>query len=462
MSDNEGSIRPDLVLVMTDQQRYDQVGYASNGHFETPNLDALANDGVVFESAYSASTVCVPARMALLTGLLPHRLPTQENRFALREGFWTAVHELRRAGYETALIGKMHFAPVHADHGFETMRLCEHLARQGLGPLSRERGDVFDDYHYWLLDHGVADRRLERDAAAAGPSSLPAHAHPTAWIEREVTSFLSSRDPTRPLFLVISFPHPHSPYDPPAPYATMYDPAESVLPPTGFEVNEGLPWVFSLATAASPTRDEAANERAVRRHLAIVRGLVRQIDDALGRVVAQLDLESTIIFFTSDHGDYAGQRGLMRKNPWIPFDDLARVPLVVSGGRLTGGRRIPELVQSCDIPLTCLDLAGVARPDGVEFDSRSLVPIIEDVAGLPDLERAVFSATSLEWPMIRLGRHKYIKHIERAGVLFDLEDDPLERENLALDPERAELCEHLAERLRVSVAQPVLDLPARR
>ena len=153
--------RPDIVLIMTDQQRFDQVGYASGGHFETPNIDRLAAGGVIFDRAYSASTVCVPSRVALLTGLQPHRVPTQENRFALREGFWTVAHELRRAGYETALIGKMHFAPVHARHGFETMRLCEHLSAQGLGALSKERSDEVDDYHDWLVSRGLTDWRAE-------------------------------------------------------------------------------------------------------------------------------------------------------------------------------------------------------------------------------------------------------------------------------------------------------------
>ena len=130
---------PDIVLFLTDQQRFDQLGYSSGGHFDTPNLDRLAHGGVIFEHAYSASTVCVPSRVALMTGIEPHRVPTQENPWALREGFWTVAHELRRAGYQTALIGKAHFAPVHAQHGFETLRLCEHLSAQGLGPLSRER-----------------------------------------------------------------------------------------------------------------------------------------------------------------------------------------------------------------------------------------------------------------------------------------------------------------------------------
>jgi choline-sulfatase len=239
----------------------------------------------------------------------------------------------------------------------------------------------------------------------------------------------------------------------------MFDPADSILPSTDFEVNEHLPWVFALAASGSPSRAAAAHEPTVRKVLALVRGLIRQIDDALGRLVAQLDLDSTILFFTSDHGDYAGHRGLMRKNPWIPFDDLARVPLVISGGGVPAGRRMPALVQSCDIALTCLDYAGVARPGGVEFDTRSLRPILEDVAEAADLDRAIYSATSLDWPMIRKGRYKYIKHVARGGVLFDLDADPQEHENLVLDPAFAELRADLAEQLRATMSQPVLDLP---
>lgn len=451
--------RPDLVLIMTDQQRCDQIGYASDGHFETPHLDALAASGVIFDTAYSASTVCVPARSALLTGIQPHRLPTQENGLMLREGFWTVAHELRRAGYETALIGKMHFAPVHARHGFETMRLCEHIARQGLGPMSRERGDEVDDYHHWLQDEGLVDWRL----AGGGPMprEYPAEAHPTAWIEREVSSFLASRDTRRPLFLVVSFPHPHAPYDPPEPYASMYDPADSVTPSTGFEVNEQLPLVFQLATSGSRARADAQDPRGVSRFLATVRGLVRQIDDAVGRLVAQLHLDATFVFFTSDHGDYSGNRGLMRKNPVIPFDDLARVPFFVAGGGLSGGRRLSLPVQSCDLPLTCLDYAGVTAPPGVEFDTRSLRPILDGVPGPDDLERVVFSATSVGWPMIRRGRYKLIEHAERGEpVVFDLEADPLERVNLVDDPGHRDVGDDLAARLRKAMAEPVLDVPA--
>jgi arylsulfatase len=452
---------------MTDQQRFDQVGYASAGDFDTPNLDALATAGVVFDNAYSASTVCVPARSALLTGLLPHRLPTQENGHALREGFWTVAHALRDAGYETALIGKMHFSPIHSDHGFETMRMCEHLSAQGLGPLSVERDDTVDDYHDWLVEQGHPDRRVVEDRTGVeepGDEPLPLDAHPTSWVERETSEFLARRDRERPLFLIISFPHPHAPYDPPEPYASMYDADLSVAPADGYASNESLPLAFQLTTESSPTRKAASNPETVRRFIASVRGLIKHIDDSVGRLATQFDLTSTSLFFTSDHGDYAGHRGLMRKNPWIPFDDLARVPLFACGAGVNGGRRIRELVQSSDLAHTWLELAGVPVPEEVKASSAGLVGILAGDPAAVEADRAVFSATTVNWPMVRRGAYKYIEHALHGkigqAVLFDLDNDPGETVNLLDDPQMATIRRELAELLDEVRAQPILDIAA--
>jgi arylsulfatase len=448
--------RPDIVLFMTDQQRFDQVGYASGGHFVTPNLDRMAARGVIFENAYSASTVCVPARVALLTGMQPHRVPTQENQFALREGVWTIARHLRDAGYQTALIGKMHFAPVHSEHGFETMRLCEHLRAQGSGALSFERDDLTDDYHDWLVTHGFDDwRDLE-----PGPFPYSPDVHPTGWIERETLSLLERRDPTRPLFLVVSFPHPHAPYNPPEPYASMFDPADSHLPREGYEVNDALPGVFQWAIAMPDSRDEAASERGMRVFLATVRGLVKQIDDAMGSILDQLRLEESVVFFTSDHGDYAGHRGLVRKLPWLPFDDLARVPLVVAAPGADRGRRRSELVQNCDFALTCLDYAGVDAPP-LDFDSCSLRRLIEGEPTPLDQSRAVFCATSLDAPMVRRGPYKYVRHSDTGEhMLFDLDADPMESVNRVDDPGFASIRAELVGRLRDHLERPRLLPPA--
>jgi arylsulfatase A-like enzyme len=464
MTDSAEPGRPDIVLIMTDQQRFDQVGYASDGDFDTPNIDALAASGVVFDTAYSASTVCVPARNALLTGLLPHRLPTQENGNALREGFWTVAHALRSAGYETALIGKMHFTPVHSQHGFETMRMCEHLAAQGNGPLSIERNDTVDDYHHWLIEHGHPDRRIGDDESNPAGPRLPLDAHATSWVERETSEFLARRDRTRPLFLIVSFPHPHAPYDPPDPYDSMYPPAASVAPADGFESNANLPLVFQLAIESSRTRAAAADRDGVQRFVATVRGLLKHIDDAIGRLVSQLDLTSTTLFFTSDHGDYSGHRGLMRKNPWIPFDDLARVPLFACGAGVSGGRRISALVQSSDLARTWLDFAGVETPDEVKSASDGLYDVLTDDSCALDLARAVYSATTVDWPMVRRGAVKLIEHAVHGkngqAVLFDLDTDPGETVNHIDDPVYDNVRVELEALLDHARAQSVLDIPA--
>jgi arylsulfatase A-like enzyme/cytochrome P450 len=462
---------PDIVLFLTDQQRFDQLGYASDGHFETPNLDRIARSGVIFENAYSASTVCVPSRVALLTGIEPHRVPTQDNGMALREGFWTVAHALKRAGYETALIGKAHFAPIHAQHGFDTMRLCEHLQPQGLGELSRERGDEVDDYHRWLLANGYSDWRIdnmvrkirqkaERTVALAEVDvhTFPhsADVHPTGWVERETMAFLEARDTGRPLFLVVSFPHPHAPYNPPEPYASMFDPRDSQLPVDRYEVNEGLPLAFQLAFTGAPTRAAAADEQLVRRLLATVRGLVKHIDDAIGRVVARLDLTSTLVAFTSDHGDYAGHRGILAKTPWLPFEDLVRVPLFYAGFGVRGGRVVPSLVQNYDFALTALDYAGV-DPVAVDFDSRSLRPLLAGAAE-PDPGRPVYCCTGTPWPALRHTKFKYcVNTKQQQAVLFDLEQDPVERVNLAENPAYAGVMRDMSERLEQRLAKAPLE-----
>jgi len=452
--------RPDLVLIMTDQQRHDQVGYAGGSGFDTPHLDSLARRGTIFTSAYSASTTCVPARVALLTGLQPHRVPSQVNRLALREGFWTIAHALRAAGYETAAIGKMHFFPPHADHGFETMRLCEHPR-----VFKPEDAAEFDDYQRDLYDAGMSDWRFRGDGSARwprGPFPYPAEWHPTAWVEREVVQFLEGRDRRRPLFLVVSFPHPHEPHNPPASYASMYSPDDSPRPCSGFDVNEKLPPVFRYAMTEVATRqanrvDGERNDAMA--YLALVRALVRQIDDAVGTITARIDFDKTLMCFTSDHGDYGGNRGLVGKSPWIPFDDLARVPLFAVGHGIRPGASSDELVQSYDTALTFLDAAGLPADETV-FGTRSLRAVGSDSRTASD-DRPVFCGTNLEWPSVRRGRHKVILNKQwDIGVLFDLVDDPLESIDLGADPHHAGIAAELRALLMTELTRPIPALPS--
>ena len=356
--------RPDIVLFLTDQQRFDQVGYASDGHFETPNLDRLARSGVIFENAYSASTVCVPARVALMTGFEPHRVPTQENPFALREGFWTVAHQLRRAGYETALIGKAHFAPVHAQHGFETLRLCEHLERARSGPP--ESGA---ERRARRLPRLAAGRRLSRLAFRwPGPGGQAGTLRVPVRRGRSPDGLGGARGDGAPR---APGPHPAA-----VPGCLVPPPACAVQPARALCVDvrsrrrsAARSWVRGERTPADGVPAGAGERHHARplRQTSTTYGICsrpsaawsKHVDDAIGRLVACLDLASTLVAFTSDHGDYAGHRGLLRKIPWMPFDDLARVPLIYAGHGVVGGRVVADLVQSYDFAQTALDAAGV-------------------------------------------------------------------------------------------------------
>lgn len=437
--------RPDIVLFLTDEQRADEVGYASGGYYVTPALDRLAARGIVFETAYSGSTVCVPSRACLLTGLMHHRVPTVPGVQALRPGFWTIARALRDVGYETALIGKMHFSPMYADHGFETTKLAEHLV-----PFSGyQRGEI-DDYHRFLLWRGLADHSATHlfgagldDAREAFEGNYFAQkfpydksVHPIGWIASNARELLE-RPRRAPLFLVVSFPRPHAPFDPAEPYASMYDPQGTRLPGEDLRLDESLPDAFRAAFAHDPKEPfnpfpvSHLREEVYRRVLTYVRALVHQVDDAVADVLERIDLSRTVVFFTSDHGTFGGHRGLLGKVPWIPFDDLARVPFVCSAPGMKAGTRVHAPIQTLDFAVTCLDYAGIRPPDGV-FDGVSLRPFMEGERAPED--RVVYSAGTVGWPMARRRNVKLIRGAHFSEALFDLDRDPRETRNVHDDP----------------------------
>ena len=450
---------PDLVLFLTDQQRGDQLGVA-DPTFQTPHLDALAARGVVFEQATSGSTVCVPARSSLLTGLCYGRAPKQAGDLSLPPGSWTVARALARAGYQTALVGKMHFSPIHADHGFEIHRSCEHRTPREL----RTSGGEDDDYQRWLVELGHPERNgagpiasdvaeAARAAGGRGPYPFPAAQHPTGWVGAEARRVLRERDPARPLLLVVSFLHPHDPHNPPEPYASRFVPDLDSVPDEDLSVNDGLPAPFR--TAFTERRRRAVPREKVAQVLAMVRALVNHIDDEVGRILELVDPARTHTFFTSDHGDYAGHRGMLRKLPWIPFEDLVNVPLVAAGPGTVGGRRVRDPVQSFDLVPTWLELAGIPADPSV-LSARSLVPHLEHRAGAAERERAVTSGF-LGWGMIRRGPDKLIRRGSATTVLFDLDRDPGERVDRAQAPGAREVVEHLDRELSVERDRPLPD-----
>lgn len=449
--------QPDLVLVMTDQQRHDHVGWKGLGPLRTPNLDALAASGVVFGAAYSASTTCIPARTSLMTGLLDHRTPYRE-KLALEQDFFTVPHALRAAGYQTALIGKMHFNPMRSSHGFEHVRVVEHLNAYSADPHDME----LDHYHDFLHGRGLPDWRFEVPDADQVGYAYDIATHPTSWVRDEALAFLEQRDPTRPLLLVVSFPHPHPPVNPPEPYASMYDPRDCFVDPDGARLNAHLPGAFREATAQADhphRRVDPANLAHHQQDLARTFGLINQIDDAVGDLLAALPLDDALLFFTSDHGDFGGRRGLVRKIPWIPFDDLARVPFFAAGGLVAGGRTVEAPVQTFDLATTFLDLAGI-DVDLATFDGVSLADPLGRADGTFPDDRPVHCAISMRWPMVRRGAHKYIRNQGwKAHALFDVVLDPDESLDLSKWGPAADLVAELSALVDQQLAATIPDLP---
>ncbi len=447
--------RPSVLLITADQMRHDCLGVAGRPVLRTPHLDALASRGVHFTNAYTPFPVCVPARMSLLSGQYAHAHGAVHNQTMLAPGQSTLPRLVRDAGYRTGAFGKMHFWPPYADVGFERMRLAE----------QNGTGWKIDDYHSGhLAERGLVDQwdlwdqhQPYRDQAppeywssfGARASELPeAHYH-TTWIADETISWLGSGD-GRPFFAWVSFIKPHHPFDPPRPWDALYDPA--AMPALG---DPGAALAKPLMTAGGrrdPRRSyfdlRGFTQQDFGRVAAMYYATITHIDHHVGRILTALgelgQLEDTLVVFASDHGDYMGDYGLILKSPSIPYDSLARVPLVAAGPGCRPGTASDALVSLVDILPTVAGLAGAPVPASVQ--GRDLAPLLrgDPGAGWRD---AVFSESG-HVKAVRTARHKYLYN-HRLGIdeLYDLETDPGELRDIAGEPGAAAVVTEMRRRL---------------
>lgn len=434
------TVPPNVLLIMTDQQRWDTLGCLGSPVVETPNLDYLAADGTVFTRAYSACPSCVPARAMLMTG------KNQWNVGILGMGSGqppcgdleqTLPEHLAAAGYHTQLVGKAHFSPQRSLQGFHNTVLDE---------SARVSDPHFvSDYARWFEQNkpGDVDRYdhgIDMNSWMARPYHLPEYLHATNWTMNETIHFLERRDPTRPFFLVSSFTRPHSPYDAPPYYFEMYQ--EKEIPPAA---------IGSWATINDNPHDAKSpnawrgrrSDEEIRRARASYYGLITHIDHQIGRLIRYLQQnrlwENTIILFVSDHGDMLGDHHLWRKT--YAYEGSAHIPLIVRLPRAMRhgiAAQVDAPVGIQDIMPTILDAAAVPIPSGV--DGMSMLPLIQcaQVAWRPYLHGEHCTCYSEEQEMQYLtdGRWKYI-WFPRLGTeqLFDMVSDPLECTDLSGSPQ---------------------------
>lgn len=430
--------QPNILLITADQLRFDCLGCYNNPVIRTPNIDALAENGMRFNNAFAAATVCVPSRQSILTGQYPSKHGAKGNGSAIPEQTATFVSSLRDAGYQTAALGKMHFYPPYADYGFDVMWLAEQH-----GP-----GRDMDDYHAYLEALGLVDLWDEWDqveekrktapdhyweAYGAQVSDIPEEHYHSTWIADRTLEFINARDTERPFFAWMSFIKPHHPFDPPAPFDQKYDPEDINLPEpqTGWEQKPLLVSHGDPRQTFFDTRDMA--EADLRRIATLYYGSIEHIDVQVGRVLDNLKeaglIENTLIVFTSDHGDYLGQYGMFLKKPNMPYDALAKVPLLISGAGVSRSAQTDALVSLVDLAPTFTQIAGADTLRGVQGDNLSEILSGEN----NDTEHeAIFCESEFDLLGVITRSHKSIYDPHRKITeVYDRRTDTLEENNIA-------------------------------
>ena len=519
--DARRGMRPNFLIIITDQFHPGCLGYAGHPVVQTPNIDRLAASGMTFTRAYTNQPLCLPARATMFTGLTPRGHRVRMNGIPLDPAVPTFTEALRQSGYHTHCCGKIHLRPSRAPNGIPAEELdpadhpeCGELWRSGriadlplpyygLESVDYACGHGHGTYgHYcdWLRREHPDRAHLFFDAVALEPPgpafklfnrksfkwALPTELHPTTWTCDRTIDFLNAAaDEDRPFCVMCSIADPHLPFAPPAEYAYRYNP-DDVPPPIGREGElDDLPPHFRRMIeeplVTSGNRGEAMNLTDPWRNecAAHYYGLIEMLDAQIGRVMQSLADsglgDNTAVLLVADHGDALGDHGLWGKGPYH-FDSVIRVPFLVRWpGRTRAGSIHNGVVSLLDFAPTILDFAGVPIPEGrvpaeVEapgapppWPGRSLAPVL---AGDDTREGA---CTVVEMDEDYLGfkmrtlvtkRYRLTAYSGQTyGELFDLQEDPHELHNLWDDPARRALRDELRLTLLDEIMRTDISLP---
>lgn len=475
--------RPNILWICTDQQRYDTLGCTGNSHVHTPNIDRLAESGILMEQAYCQSPVCTPSRASFLTGRYPRTTRARQNGQNLPDDERLVTRLLVDAGYCCGLSGKLHLSACHPVAApFMERRIDDGYAAFHWSHDPSPKWPT-NEYHLWLRERGVAYATSPFRGSRYVKAGMPAEHHQTTWCAEKAITFMEeqARFPNPWLFSVNIY-DPHFAFDPPQAYLERYLDRLDALPPRNFVPGEldNKPDFQRLdhLEARGGQRGYPAHEMADEDHRllrAAYYAMVDLIDEQVGRMLDALDRtgqrENTLVLFMSDHGEMLGDHGLYQKGPFF-YEPAVRVPLVFSRpGAIPSGRRSRAMVELVDLAPTLLDAAGLPRYEGMQ--GRSFWTILTGQAEDGDRHRDdVYCEYYNSMPehkdplayatMIRTGRHKLVvAHGAEPGELYDLEADPAETHNLWNDPSALSLKADLLKRLSDRMAWTVDPLPRR-
>ncbi len=474
--------RPNILWICSDQQRSDTLGCYGNEFVCTPNLDKLAETGVLFEQAFAQNPVCTPSRASFLTGRYPRTTRCRQNGQAIPETEVLVTKILADAGYVCGLSGKLHLAPCHPDACREIERRIDDGYEEFHWSHHPGPGWSENEYMQWLEAKDVVFERTPHPDSRYVQTSVPAEHHQTTWCAEKAIAFMEkhARGEQPWLFSVNMF-DPHHAFDPPAEYLERYLERLDEIPLPNYVEGEldGKPvfqqidhrGAYGSANGFAPGRMTDTAQRMIR---AAYWAMIDLIDVQVGRMVEALErtgqLEDTLVIFTSDHGEMLGDHGIYMKGPHF-YEPAVHVPLVVSfPASVRGGRRSPALVELVDLAQTLCDAGRIDHHPGMQ--GKSLWPMLAGDVPLDRHRDDVYceyynALTSHTDPkafatMVRTARHKLVAyHGIEPGELYDLEADPNETRNLWDDREHVSLKVEMLKRLCDRMAETVDPLPRR-
>lgn len=358
--------RPNILLITTDQQRYDTIGAYGFDYMTTPNLDKLAHEGCIYTNAYSPNPVCLPARHNLITGLSAKYHTFDDNYFddshQIPYHLPTFAQMLSDNGYDTLAIGKMHFQPYRRHNGFNRLLLMDEI------PRFRED----DDYAIYLKNNGYEHLQslhgVRHMLYMQPQQSLVAEKdHGSTWVADNTIDYLKHKSKNRPWMIWAGFIQPHPPFDVPESFAHLYDNANiPICKVSKTEISTLAKENFNLANYP--------NIETLTRARQLYMSAISFVDKQVGRVYDTLkeigELDNTLIIFTSDHGEMLGDYGTYQK--FLPYDYSSKIPMIIRyPQKVQANTKNDDFVDLNDIFPTFMDVANIKMPD-LDYPGRSI------------------------------------------------------------------------------------------
>ena len=450
---------PNILFLMSDEHNPRFLGHRDGGEpVQTPTLDDIAENGVDFENAYCPDPICGPSRKCMMTGQTVQECDAWTNESCFyRPGTETLPATLRDGGYETCLVGKMHFQGTQQFNGFQH-RPYGDLTGHGIQQPSHQPDPISPE----ALDVQPRRQGIETGTRipGAGVTEIPESLLQEQVVSRETIAWLREHRHQRgdqPWFLCASFSRPHFPLTAPRRHFERYWPDNVPDVPIGLE-GDAADHPYSVARRDSIELDQFTDEQLKRARAAYF-ACVDFLDEVLGELLDTLAaagfLDNTIVVYASDHGDMAGEHGLWYKQTW--HEGSAGIPLSIQLPEHRSGELAPASVQTpvnlTDLYPTLCGLTDTEIPSVVSGHDLS-----ETVQTGAEPDRGpVFTDHLPTYRMVRDGRYKYVAFRDAPELLFDIEADPYEQTNLAPDAEGADAA--ALERLR-DVVEASIDFDA--